>query len=105
MIKAAQPQVLILPAGLALEEVEGIKSIKNIVVVDIGSAPHMDWAEEEGKIPVQTWTDMLEASGPHHPPADKPAAIAFQSFTKHGKSYKPVNFTQQVDPLLARLIG
>ena len=95
MLQVAQPQVLILPAGLALEDLKSIKSIKAIIVVDISSAPHMDWKEDDGNVPVQTWEELLN-SGATHQPAETPAAVAIQSFMKSGKGDKSVEFTQQV---------
>jgi len=96
MLKVAKPQVLVLPAGLALQDLKGIKSIKYIMVVDIGSAPHMDWSDGSKSHSVQTWSDMLEAAGAQHEEPAKPAAIAFQSITKSGSTYKTVDFTQHV---------
>ena len=95
MLKVAEPQVLILPAGLALEDLKSIKSIKAIVVVDISTAPHMDWKEEDGDVPVQTWDELLN-SGATHQPAETPADVAIQSFMRSEKGYKSVEFTQQV---------
>lgn len=95
MIKVAKPQVLILPAGLATEDLKQIGSIKGLVVVDISSAPHMDWSEEDGGVPVQTWTSLLD-SATHFEPTETAAAVAIQSFTKAGKGYKSIEFTQRV---------
>ena len=96
MLKVSQPDVLILSAGLALEDIKGIKSLKGIVVVDISSEPHMEWEEEFGNTHVQTWTDLIAAAGPSEADDAKPAAIAFQCFITTGDTYKTVNFTHQV---------
>lgn len=90
----AQPQVLILPAGLAIEDLKQIKSINAIVVVDISSAPHMDWSSEEGDVPVKTWEQLLEIKA-HHEPSE-PAAVAIQSFARLDGEFKSVDFTHQV---------
>ena len=95
MLKVAQPQVLILPAGLAIEDLNSVNSIKAIIVVDISTAPHMDWKDDDGPVPVQTWEELLD-SGATHQPVETPAAVAIQSFMKSGKGYKSVEFTQQV---------
>jgi hypothetical protein len=95
MLKVAKPQVLILPAGLATEDLKKIGSIKGLVVVDISSAPHMDWTEEGGDIPVQTWTGLLDSTT-HFEPAENAASVAIQSFTKTGKELKSVEFIQRV---------
>lgn len=94
MIKVAKPQVLILPAGLATEDLQKIGSIKGLVVVDISSAPHMDWSEDGG-VPVQTWTSLLD-SATHFEPTETAAAVAIQSFTKVGKGHESIEFTQRV---------
>jgi len=94
ILKAAQPQVLILPAGLAVEDLKQIKSIKGIVVVDISTGPHMDWSSEDGDIPVKSWPQLLELNA-HHEPSEL-AAVAVQSFIKVGSELKPVEFTHQV---------
>lgn len=94
ILNAAQPQVLILPAGLAVEGLNEIKSIKGIVVVDISTAPHMDWSSEDGDIPVKSWTQLLELNA-HHEPSE-PAAVAVQSFIKVGSELKSIEFTHQV---------
>jgi hypothetical protein len=94
MLKVAKPQVLILPAGLATEDLKKIESIKGLVVVDISSAPHMDWTEE-GDTSVQTWTGLLESTT-HFEPAENAASVAIQSFTKTGKGYESIEFTQRV---------
>jgi hypothetical protein len=93
-LKAAQPQVVILPAGLAVEDLEQIKSIKGIVVVDISTNPHMDWSSEDGDIPVKSWTKLLELNA-HHEPSE-PGTVAVQSFIKVGSELKSVEFTHQV---------
>jgi hypothetical protein len=95
MLKVAQPQVLILPAGLAIEDLKSVKSIKAIIVVDISTAPHMDWKDDDAPVPVQTWQELLD-SGATHQPVETPAAVAIQSFMKSEKGYKSVEFTQQV---------
>jgi hypothetical protein len=95
MLKVAQPQVLILPAGLAIQDLKSIRSIKAIIVVDITTAPHMDWNDDDGGVPVHTWQELLN-SGATHQPAENPAAIAIQSFVRAEKGYKSVEFTQQV---------
>jgi hypothetical protein len=94
IMKMAQPQVLILPAGLAIEDLKQIKSLKGIVVVDITSGPHMDWGCEDGGVPVHTWADLLE-SKVHHEPSG-PSSIAIQSFRRSGAEVKSVEFTHQV---------
>jgi len=94
ILKAAQPQVLILPAGLAVEDLKQIKGIKAIVVVDISTEPHMDWSSEDGNIPVKSWTQLLELNARHEP--SEPAAVAVQSFINSGGQLKSVEFTHQV---------
>jgi hypothetical protein len=88
---------LILPAGLAIQDLKEVKSIKGMVVVDISSAPHIDWTTEAGGVPVQTWTDLLESEA-HHEPSE-PAPVAIQSFIASKKNFKAVDFTQQVQLL------
>jgi hypothetical protein len=95
MLKVAEPQVLILPAGLAIEDLKTVKSIKAIIVVDISTAPHLDWKDDNEDVPVQTWDELLN-SGAIHQPAETPAAVAIQSFIRAGKGYKSVEFSQQV---------
>jgi len=65
-----------------------------MVVVDISSAPHIDWTTEAGGVHVQTWTDLLESEA-HHEPSE-PAPVAIQSFIASKKNFKAVDFTQQV---------
>jgi len=94
MLKEAQPQVLILPAGLALEDVKAVKSLKAIIVVDISAAPHLDWTNEDGDIPTKTWPEVLEITEKYEP--TEPAAVAVQSFVNLRTGYKSVEFSQQV---------
>lgn len=94
----ANPDVLILPAGLAIQDLKGVKGIKGMVLVDISSAPHIDWGNDAGGVPVQTWTDLLESKTQHEP--SDPAPVAIQSFTVVKKTFKAVDFTQQVQFLV-----
>jgi hypothetical protein len=94
IVKMAQPQVLILPAGRAMEDLKKVKSIKAIVVVDISSAPHMDWSSEDGGVPVKTWSQILDIEA-HHEPSEA-APIAIQSFFNTKGEFKSVDFTHQV---------
>lgn len=103
ILKMVQPQVLILPAGLAIEVLKQIKSIKDIVVVDISSDPHMDWSSEDGDIPVKTWSQLLDIEA-HHEPSE-PASVAIQSFIKTAGEFKSVEFTHQVLPHSKGLIA
>ena len=68
--------------------------MKGIVVVDISTAPHMDWSSGDGDIPVKSWTKLLEL-GAHHEPSEL-AAVAVQSFIKVGSELKSIEFTHQV---------
>ena len=97
MLQAAQPQVLILPAGLAIEDIKAVKSLQTVIVVDISTAPHMDWANEEGDISTKTWNEVLEIAE-HYEPTE-PAAVAVQSFVSDKNGFKSVEFSQQVVPL------
>jgi len=94
ILKIEKPDVLILPAGLAIQDLNDVKSIKAIVVVDISSAPHIDWGTDAGGVPVQTWTDLLKSEA-HHEPSE-PAPVAIKSFITSNKDFKAVDFTQQV---------
>jgi hypothetical protein len=67
-------------------------------LVDISSAPHIDWGNDAGGVPVQTWTDLLESKAQHEP--SDPAPVAIQSFTVVKKTFKAVDFTQQVQFLV-----
>lgn len=102
ILKAAQPQVIILPAGLAIQDLKQIKSMKGIVVVDISTAPHMDWSSEDGDIPVKSWTKLLELNADHEP--SEPAPVAVQSFVKVGSELKSIEFTHQVPTQSENLI-
>jgi hypothetical protein len=92
IVRAVQPQVLVLPAGLALDDLEHIKSIKTIVVVEVTVDPHLDWKDEGGGIPVLTWTQIIDQDTKHEP--TEPSQIACQSFDF--SSSEAVDFTQQV---------
>jgi hypothetical protein len=95
-IKVAQPQVLILPAGLAIEELKGVKSLKAIIVVDVTTAPQVDWSTEQEDTHVRTWEQLLETEAQHEP--SDPAPIAIQGFVKLGSQYQLVDFSQEVFP-------
>jgi hypothetical protein len=95
ILRISAPQVLIVPAGLAIEEIQKYKSIKAIIVVDIASDSHMNWEEENGDIPVKTWKEVLENQHHHDPPEILPS-IAIQSFTKSEKGFTSIEFTHQV---------
>jgi hypothetical protein len=90
----AQPQVLILPAGLATEDLKPIKSLKVIVVVDTSSAPHIDWSSDDGDIPVKTWHQLLNIEA-HHEPSDV-SPVAIQSFDNTTGKFESIDFTHQV---------
>jgi len=94
MLKAAQPQVLILPAGLAVEDLKSVKSLKTVIVVDISSDPHMDWTDQLADISVQNWNEVLEIT--EHYEHTEPANVAVQSFVPVKDGYKSIEFTQQV---------
>jgi hypothetical protein len=95
LLKASQPQVLVLSAGLALQDIEPIKSLKAVVVIDVTAGPHMDWHEDRDSIPVKTWVEVLESTV-HHEPSAKLASVAIESFSKTTKGFKSVEFTHQV---------
>jgi hypothetical protein len=95
MLHIAQPQVLILPAGLALDDVQKVKSIKANVVVDISAATHMNWNEDEGDVETHTWTQVLGFEKQYEP-AEKHSAIAIQAFIPTKSGFKSVEFTHQV---------
>jgi len=95
LLKTSQPEVLVLSAGLALQDIEQIKSLKTLVVIDVAEDPHMDWHEEGGSIPVKTWDEVLELTV-HHDPSEKLASVAIQSFSKTTKGFKSVEFTHEV---------
>jgi hypothetical protein len=95
LLKVAEPQVLILPAGLAIEDLKGLKSLKAIIVVDISTGPHMDWSTEQENTVVRTWDQLLESEAQHEP--SDPPQVAIQGFVKFGSEYKTVNFSQEVD--------
>jgi len=95
LLKASQPQVLVLSAGLALQDIEPIKSLKAVVVIDVTAESHMDWHEDRDSIPVKTWDELLESTV-HHEPSEKLADVAIQSFSKTTKGFKSVEFTHQV---------
>ena len=95
MVQISQPQVLILPAGLAVEDLEQIKSLKSFVVVDNTTAPHMDWREEGGDIPVHTWPELLGTKA-HHEPCE-PALVAIESFVNEGGKLKSIQFSHHVN--------
>jgi hypothetical protein len=94
MLKSAQPQVLILPAGLAVEDLKAVKSLESVVVVDISTDPHMDWSNEEDGVSTKSWDEVLNISE-HYEPTE-PAEIAVQSFISLRNGLKSVEFTQQV---------
>jgi hypothetical protein len=94
ILKKAQPQVLVLPAGLALQDLKQISSLKRIVVVDISTAPHLDWSSEGEDVPVQTWTEVLDSPAHHEPP--EPPSIAIQSFMRTAGEIKSIEFSHKV---------
>ena len=102
ILNIAKPDVLVLPAGLAIQDLKGVTSIKGIIVVDISSSPHMDWATEAGGVPVQTWTDLLESKA-HHEPSE-PALVAIQSVVISKGNVEVIDFSQQVQFLVKLLI-
>jgi hypothetical protein len=93
ILNEAQPQVLVLPAGLALQDLKQIGSLKRAVVVDISTAPHLDWSSEEG-IPVQTWTEVLDSNAHYQPTG--PSSTAIQTFLRSAGELKSVEFSHQV---------
>lgn len=95
-IKVAQPEVLVLPAGLAIEELKGVKSLKAIIVVDVSTTPQVDWSTEQEDTHVRTWEQLLENEAQHEP--SDPAPVAMQGFVKLGSQYKLVNFSHEVLP-------
>jgi len=86
--------VLILPAGLALEDLKGLKSLNAIIVVDISSAPHIDWSMEQDNASVRTWDQLLETEAVHEP--SDPPPVAIEDFVNLGTEHKPVDFSQEV---------
>ena len=96
MLKAAQPEVLVLPAGLATDQIRSaVKSLKAIVLVDISSAPHIDWKDDDGDTFTQTWTDLL-GSTVHYDPPQELAPVAIQSFVSTTDGFSSVEFTNEV---------
>jgi len=103
MLKLAKPDVLILPAGLALDEVKkAVPSLKGVVVVDISTAPHMDWTDDDGDTFTQTWTDLVQSKTKHDVPQILPS-IAIQSFVSTAKGFESVEFTHQVNDFVRNL--
>lgn len=94
ILKEAQPQVLVLPAGLALQDLKQIGSLKRIVVVDISTAPHLDWSDGNEDVPVQTWPEVLDSTA-HHEPTE-PSSTVIQTFIRTASELKPVEFSHQV---------
>jgi hypothetical protein len=99
MLKLAKPDVLILPAGLAVEEVrQGVPSLKGVVVLDISTSPHMDWKDESDNTVTQTWTDLLKTKAKYDLPQTLPP-VAIQSFVPNADGFDPVEFSHQVNSL------
>lgn len=94
LLNATEPQVLILPAGLAIEDLKDLKSLKAIIVVDISTAPHVDWSTEQENTSVRSWDQLLESEAQSEP--SDPPPVAIQGFVKLGTAYKPVDFSQDV---------
>ena len=86
--------MLILPAGLALEDLKGLRSLNAIIVVDISSAPHVDWSMEQDNASVRTWDQLLETEAMHQP-SDQPT-VAIEDFVNLGTEYKTVDFSPEV---------
>lgn len=105
MLNVSQPQVLILPAGAATDQLKVIKSLKSVVVVDVGAASHMYWGEEKGEIPMKSWSELLETKSQFDPPEKLPQ-VAIQTVTKTSEGYQSIEFTHQVLlPLNGQLTG
>ena len=94
LLKVAKPQVLILPAGLAIEDLKDLTSLKAIIVVDISSAPHVDWSMEQDDTSVRTWDQLLETEAMHEP--SDPPPVAIEDFVNLGTEYTTVDFSQEV---------
>jgi hypothetical protein len=99
MLRVAQPQVLILQAGLAVDSLNAIKSLKEIIVVDNTTGSQMDWGEEDGQVPTKTWDALLENKATFPPLETLPTdAIAVETFENSPEGYKSIKFTHQVTP-------
>ena len=95
ILKMSKPQLLVLPAGLALGDLKDVQCIKFVIVVDISTGPHIDWSDEGHGIPVKTWQQVLETSTLHEP--CEPAPVAIQSFVSTQNGFKSIEFNQEVN--------
>jgi len=82
LLKRSKADVLIAPAGdLALNDVDGASSIKEIIYVVEPGSQHLDWTSPNGKVKTSVYHDVIKtpSTGAGNVDLDGPAIIVFGS--------------------------